>query len=190
MTPTSGDPVLLNQCLEFCQALATKGQTFSISITHGPSFTFSLDTRGDNTPVVMKNKKKPSPSRLRRNQKRKEDFLKKKLETSSGTFKCDQCENVFNSEKGLKIHKGKMHKKVEVLRSDNPERSSLKSSPPKESVQEEQHTSPPSQPSPPSHLWARLLRGDPATSPPSHPPPPGNQAPFSAPKLPLSFSFS
>ena len=23
---------------------------------------------------------------------------------------CDQCENVFHSEKGLKIHKGKVHK--------------------------------------------------------------------------------
>ena len=107
----------------------------------------------------MKKKKKPSPFRLRRNQKRKEDFLKKKLENSTITFKCDQCENVFNSEKGLKIHKGKVHKKAEVLRSDDPESSSLKSSPQKEVLREEQSTSPPSQPSPPSHLWARLLRG-------------------------------
>ena len=34
---------------------------------------------------------------------------------------CDQCENVFHSEKGLKIHKGKVHKSsilspLEVLR--------------------------------------------------------------------------
>ena len=183
MTPTSGDPVLLNQCLEFCQALATKGQNFSISITLGPSFTFSLDTRGETNHVVKKKKKKPSPSRLRRNQKRKEDFLKKKLENSSGTFKCNQCENVFNSENGLKIHKGKVHKKVEVLRSDDPERSTLKSSPSKEVLREEQHTPPPSLPSPPHHLWARLLRGDPASPPPSHPP-------LGTLLVPSTFSFS
>ena len=38
-----------------------------------------------------------------------------------GSFKCDQCENIFHSENGLKIHKGKVHKSsilppLEVLR--------------------------------------------------------------------------
>ena len=65
---------------------------------------------------------------------RKAEFLKKKLETSTGdstqsehvsvketvervahekAFKCDQCENIFKSENGLKIHIGKTHKKVD-----------------------------------------------------------------------------
>ena len=38
---------LASQCMAFCQALASKGQTFSFTLNVGPSFTFSLDTRGD-----------------------------------------------------------------------------------------------------------------------------------------------
>ena len=72
-------------------------------------------------------KKDKSPSTLRRNLKRKEDFLKKKSseatkETSEEevpiqkkSFECDQYDQVFNSERGLKIHTGKTHK-VEILR--------------------------------------------------------------------------
>ena len=56
---------------------------------------------------------------MRRNLKRKEDYLKRKKENSSDTetssqvkktFKCSQCDNDFKSEKGLKIHIGKAHK--------------------------------------------------------------------------------
>ena len=71
-----------------------------------------------------KRKKKDSPSNRRRNQRRKEEFLKRKSAGSSGeaeivvketpehlkTFKCDQCEMSFNTDNGLKIHKGKTHK--------------------------------------------------------------------------------
>ena len=78
-------------------------------------------------------KNKKTPSALRRNARRRAEFLKKKLETSTGdstqsehvsvketvervahekAFKCDQCENIFKSENGLKIHVGKAHKKV------------------------------------------------------------------------------
>ena len=133
MTTANGDPALLTQCLEFCQALASKGQAFSISLTLGSSFTFSLDTRGDTPAGVMK-KKKASPSRIRRNQKRKEDFLKRKSEVSSEVFKCDQCGKLFNTENGLKIHVGKAHKKIEVLRLQQEEsgNTSLEVSPAKE----------------------------------------------------------
>ena len=60
---------------------------------------------------------------MRRNLKRKEDYLKRKeaeerenstdMEPSSQvkkTFKCSQCDNDFKSEKGLKIHIGKANK--------------------------------------------------------------------------------
>ena len=56
---------------------------------------------------------------MRRNLKRKEDYLKRKKENSSDTetssqvkktFKCSQCDNDFKSENGLKIHIGKAHK--------------------------------------------------------------------------------
>ena len=96
---TGGDPAALSQCLELCQALASKGQKFTLNLIHtGTSFTFALDTReaptSRNTRSVElkrkqkvrpstspeKAKKKPSPSTLRRNQRRKEEFQKKKLE--------------------------------------------------------------------------------------------------------------
>ena len=65
-----------------------------------------------------------SPSTLRRNTRRREEFLLKKSKPQSDveerepdvesnqedSFPCDQCENAFRKEKGLKIHKGKAHK--------------------------------------------------------------------------------
>ena len=133
---------LVSQCLDFCQTLAGKSQTFSFTLTLGDSFSFSVDTSGK-VALVSKAKKKKTPSTLRRNARRRAEFLKKKLEDSTGDisshsehvseeeavgkqaekvvdktmFKCDQCDNVFKSENGLKIHIGKSHKKVIPLQS-------------------------------------------------------------------------
>ena len=129
---------LVSQCLDFCQTLATKSLTFSFNLTLGDSFSFSLDTNGKEALAAKakKKKKKKTPSTLRRDAKRRSEFLKKKLEVSSGdtssqrvseeesageqvervvdekVFKCDQCQNTFKTENGLKIHVGKAHKKV------------------------------------------------------------------------------
>jgi hypothetical protein len=92
-----------NKCLEFCQALATHGQKFSFSLNIGSNFSFSLDTRElltsldaiRMTTIQKGMKKKLSPSQVRRNLKRKEDFLKKKSENSLNVqsqqkaFMCD-----------------------------------------------------------------------------------------------------
>ena len=37
---------LVSKCMDFCQALASQGQTFHFSLNMGPTFSFSLDTRG------------------------------------------------------------------------------------------------------------------------------------------------
>ena len=129
---------LVSQCLDFCQTLATKSLTFSFTLTLGDSFSFSLDTNGKEALASKAKKKKKTPSTLRRDAKRRTEFLKKKPEVSTGdtssrsehvseeeaagkqvervvhekVFKCDQCENTFKSENGLKIHVGKSHKKV------------------------------------------------------------------------------
>ena len=124
---------LLSQCLDFCQSLSSKSLTFSFALTVTDSFSFSLATRGEVALASKAKKKKKTPSALRRNARRRAEFLKKKLETSTGdstqsehvsvketvervvhekAFKCDQCENIFKSENGLKIHVGKAHKKV------------------------------------------------------------------------------
>ena len=74
---------------------------------------------------------------MRSDARRRSEFLKKKLEVSTGDassqsesvseeeaikevvdkefFKCEQCENIFKSENGLKIHVGKAHKKVNPI---------------------------------------------------------------------------
>ena len=70
----------LSKCLEFCQALASKRQHFHLNLTLGTSITISL--------VEETKKKKKSPSTLKRNLKRKEEFLRKKgSETKDATEK-------------------------------------------------------------------------------------------------------
>ena len=113
------DTPLLSKCLEFCQALANQGQVFNFSVAIGPTFTFSLDTRSKAVVNQVVKKKKPSPSTLRRNAKRRELYLAKKRQksvppTSSAPTavepKCDQCEYVAASEKGLRQHIRMKHK--------------------------------------------------------------------------------
>ena len=124
---------LVTQCLDFCRHLASQGKDFNISIKLG-SFSFSLDTMEKSTMTDVVMKKKPSPSSLRRSARRRQEFLKKKLPTTSvestpaakcskedtqkkgmeytakNPFKCDHCDSQFENEKGLKCHEGKMHK--------------------------------------------------------------------------------
>ena len=125
--PVSGDAFLVAKCLEFCQALSSQGQVFNISISTGSGFSFSLDTRSKASPSQSP-KKKASPSTLRRNAKRREEFLAKKQQSSPTTdssvveavaeaLKCDQCEYVGASEKGLKQHMRMKHKNIAPLQS-------------------------------------------------------------------------
>ena len=107
------DAKLASQCLDICQTLAGKSLPFSFSFNIRPNFSFSVDTRGKE--VSIPQKKKKTPSTLRRDARRREELLRKKLiaPTSEKTFKCDHCDNNFKSENGLKIHIGKSHKKVD-----------------------------------------------------------------------------
>ena len=123
---TSGSD-LLNQCLEFSQTLDKKRRAFSFKVTVG-NFSFSLDS-SETSPKVMEKKKKLSPSQIRRNQKRREHFLLMKAAAPSDNplpapekeqekgeiHKCEICDKVFKTEKGLKSHKTRTHK-VETLR--------------------------------------------------------------------------
>ena len=115
----AGENDLATQCLALWQSLASQGMAFNFSLAIGSTFSFSLDTRSKEA-LPSKAKKKASPSTLKRNMRRREEFLKKKSIPSepdkeasqADTFQCDQCENVFRNEKGLKIHIGKAHKTV------------------------------------------------------------------------------
>ena len=76
------DPTLASKCLDLCQALIGQGKALNFSLSYtGTSYTFSLDTRSKDTPSPQA-RKKTSPSTLRRNARRREEFLKRKAETT------------------------------------------------------------------------------------------------------------
>ena len=111
------DPILATKCLDFCQALSSQGVAFNFSVSIGSTFSFSLDTRGK-APLSPGTKKKSSPSTLRRNARRRKEFLEKKQHPAAvipreeavgeKAFLCDQSNSNFKSENGL-IHVGKTH---------------------------------------------------------------------------------
>ena len=134
---------LLTKCLDFCQALSNQGQVINFSVAIGPDFTFSLDTRRKERSTVAK--KKASPSTVKRNARRKEEYLKRKnkpssvnnieeLEVVSDAPKCDQCNYKAASEKGLRQHQRMKHKPSMVASSENSEN---QSTPEKEILREE-----------------------------------------------------
>ena len=72
---------LASKCMAFCQALASQGQVFTFSLSAGPDFTFSLDTRSK-AETTQRTKKKASPSTLRRNARRRLEYNAKKQQSS------------------------------------------------------------------------------------------------------------
>ena len=112
------DTSLATKCMDFCLALANQDQSFNFSLTLGHGFSFSLDTRRKAASPVIK--KKASPSTLRRNAKRREEYLQNtqkrstvnhtdELEFTPNTLSCDQCDFKSVSEKGLRQHKRMKH---------------------------------------------------------------------------------
>ena len=73
------ESALASKCLDLCQTLMSQGLAFKFSLTVGSSFAFSLDTSPSlDTKGKEPVKKKPKPSTLRRNARRRDEFLKKK----------------------------------------------------------------------------------------------------------------
>ena len=81
MAADAMDSSLVSQCLAFCLTLADQGKDFSFNLTNS-TFSFSLDTRGSKVKDTLA-KKRTSPSTKRRNVRRREEFLRKKLNFSS-----------------------------------------------------------------------------------------------------------
>ena len=79
-TTSDVDSSLATKCLDFCQALTRQGKNFNFSLNLGPSFKFALDTSVKSISAEMV-RKKLSPSAVKRNARRKEDYLKKKSES-------------------------------------------------------------------------------------------------------------
>ena len=110
---------LASKCMDFCQALANQGEAFNFSLSIGSNFSFSLDTRSEEGKKSLRTKK-PSPSTLRRNARRRQEYLNKKhipvavnqiaeVVAVSVAPLCDLCDYKAASEKGLKTHKRMKH---------------------------------------------------------------------------------
>ena len=72
---------LVSKCLEFSKMLADKSMPFSFSLTVGTKFSFSVEARGKE--ALPSPKKRKTPSTLRRNARRREEFLQKKLASTT-----------------------------------------------------------------------------------------------------------
>ena len=124
-TAASGEDSMASKCLAFCQTLVSQGQVVNFSLSIGSDFTFSLDTRSKAFESQV-NKKKLSPSTVRRNARRRAEYLAKKQQIppsrisngeavqTSTVFPCDQCDYLGASEKGLKQHARMKHRKAEA----------------------------------------------------------------------------
>ena len=75
MESKDSDQSLVKKCFEFCSTLTDKGCKYSFSLKLGQSFNFSLTSEQGAPP---KAKTKRSQSYLRRQQRRREDFLRKR----------------------------------------------------------------------------------------------------------------
>ena len=116
------DSTLVSKCMDFCQALASQGQVFNFSLSVGPTFSFSLDTTRSKAPWT---KKKPSPSTLRRNARRREEFNAKKQQNSPTPEK-ERCPEAPN---GLQMSPTHVQREENVL-SEQEEAFSPASTPP------------------------------------------------------------
>ena len=82
--PSSGDDSsLATKCMDFCRALAIQGKEFQFSLIVGTTFTFSLDTREGKKTMPARSKK--SPSVLKRNAKRRQEFMMKKSQSAAAS---------------------------------------------------------------------------------------------------------
>ena len=113
------DSHLVSKCMDFCRALANQGEAINFSLTIGSSFSFSLDTRSKEMKKSFRTKK-ASPSTLRRNARRRQDYLIKKQNPPAVNhiaevaavpvaLPCDQCDYKATSERGLKTHRRMKH---------------------------------------------------------------------------------
>ena len=122
---------LTSQLLEISKQLASSSKSFHFTLkTKDVDFTFSSKDRDYPSKDPEKPKKK-SPSQKNRDFERRKQFLEKKLNESNFTkkplentngdkqvieekqdmqYKCNDCDYITNSKKGLHIHIGKQHK--------------------------------------------------------------------------------
>ena len=78
-TISENDSSLVSQCMDYTKQLASQGQDFKFSLSLPSGFNFFLDlTQEKLLPSRIPEKKRKSPSTLRRNAQRSKEFQQKK----------------------------------------------------------------------------------------------------------------
>ena len=118
------DNSLVIQCMEFTKHLASHGYGFKFSLSLPSGFNFTLDvTQEELPPSNILERKKQSPSTLKRNALRKNFFYKYKnlekpagpqlvdiqIESEDKMIKCNQCDNRFKCNNTLEVHMREKH---------------------------------------------------------------------------------
>ena len=115
--PAKMDTVVVEKCQAFCQALITGNHKFTFSLSIGKD-KFNFETKELTRSSCEKKKK--SPSQIRRETKRREERKQLKAPATEKVAErpvaksCTLCNLSFNTEQGLKIHIGKTHKTADL----------------------------------------------------------------------------
>ena len=118
------DSSLVSKCMEYTMQLANQGKGFKFSLSLPSGVSFSLDYSQGETASRIPEKKKKSPSTLRRNSQRRKTFLDKKSNDKQAEeqlvhqpptslnpkTKCDECEDIFEDNECLRKHVVEKHK--------------------------------------------------------------------------------
>ena len=113
---------VLTQCLDFSRQMESNQKPFKLEVKLSNGFSFNFNTLDQETSKFRtKEAKKKSPSTIRRNAARKQEFLDKKKissvdnELSEISLKCDQCDFKVNCKVKLRKHIEKEHKVIPQL---------------------------------------------------------------------------
>ena len=179
----------VDKCLAFCQALVSSNQKFTFTLSIGKE-TFKFDNKELVASSCGKNKKKKSPSQVRREERRREARKLKtaeqvvevlpsatpqqaaektavnavpQQESTTSEFKCEQCDYKSTSERGLKQHTRIKHRISQVVADDG----EAEESTPSPQLPSPALPPPPSKPSPSAPIIlkkpVKMLNGDPVS---------------------------
>ena len=180
----------VDKCLAFCQALVSSNQKFTFTLSIGKK-TFKFDNKEELVASSCgKNKKKKSPSQVRREARRREARKLKiaeqvvevlpsatpqqaaektavnavpQQESTTSEFKCEQCDYKSTSERGLKQHTRIKHRISQVVADDG----EAEESTPSPQLPSPPSPPPPSKPSPSPPIIlkkpVKMLNGDPVS---------------------------
>lgn len=124
MAPDSHDVTLAGKCLNFSKILSSQGKPFKLSLKQG-GFSFFLSTMEPRTSETMEKARKKSPSTLKRNANRREEYIQKELVDRETCVKEKETslkvreENVLNvemKEKEILLRESNVEKKERIIK--------------------------------------------------------------------------